>query len=95
MIPQAHVAQAKSQVSVSTWHQRLGHPSALKFHHLLQYLPAPLSNKDCNSLACTSCSVAKTQRLPFKLSTSTVNKPFSLVHSDVWGPFNASLTGYK
>lgn len=45
-------------------------------------------------LICTHCAVAKSHRLPFVLSNSTVNKPLSLIHSDVWGPFQSSNSGF-
>lgn len=33
--------------------------------------------------------------MPFTLSNSTVNSPLSLIHSDVWGPFHLSTSGYS
>lgn len=88
--PQAHLS---TTISASTWHSRLGHPSSLKFQQLAQHLSLAVSNK-CASLDCTHCAVAKSHRLPFVLSNSTVNKPLSLIHSDVWGPFQSSNSGF-
>ena len=74
--------------SVTLWHNRLCHPSSLKFHHHKQYLK--LKSLQYDSLDCVDCCVAKSLRLPFHLSNSTVNKPLSLIHRDVWGPFHSS-----
>lgn len=43
----------------------------------------------------TLCAVSKSHRLPFTLSNSIVNSPLSLVHSDVWGPFTMSTSGFS
>lgn len=78
------------------WHQCLGHPSAEKFHHLTSkfHIPVVSNNKRASSL-CSHCCVAKSHRLPFALSNSTVDKPLALIHSDVWGPFLPSVFGLK
>lgn len=93
--PQAHFRPsqsaaftAASTASSSLWHHGLGHPSPLKLHHLTHHLGIKLSKQQC--LDCIDCSVAKSHRLPFHLFNSTVNKPLSLIHSDVWGPFESS-----
>ena len=39
-----------------------------------------------NKSYCDSCSVAKAHRLPFSLPKTIAQKPFDLVHGDVWGP---------
>lgn len=92
--PQACIAPSPSQVSMSTWHQRLGHSSFLKMQHIVKHLPVVVKNNSAE-FSCTPCNVAKVHRLPFKLSTTTINRPFSLVHNDVWGPFHASTSGFK
>lgn len=33
--------------------------------------------------------------MPFKLSNSIIYKPLSLIHSDVWGPYNKSNSSYE
>ena len=53
-----------------------------------------MSTNKTSSL-CDHCCVSKSHRLPFSLSNSTVNKPLALIHTDVWGPFSASCSGYK
>lgn len=88
-LPQACHAHSPASVSALTWHQRLGHPSPLKFQHIIKHLPYFSSDHidcstTCNKIAsCTNCVVAKIHRLPFKLSNTSVNALFSLVHSDI------------
>ncbi|KAI3703312.1 hypothetical protein L1987_73277 [Smallanthus sonchifolius] len=63
------------------WHRRLGHPSAGYLHLLFpEFFP---SNTVLN---CGTCILAKSHRQSFKPSNTKVSEPFSLVHSDVWGP---------
>ena len=86
--PACHTALVTS----STWHHRLGHPSSSKLAHWNKNFKLGCNNKDFQSL-CTTC-VSKSHRLPLYLSNSTSNKPLSLIHSDVWGPFSTSKDGY-
>ena len=85
--PQAHFRLSPSPVftvstaSSSLWHHRLGYPSPLKLQHLTHHLGIKLSKQQC--LECIECSVSKSHKVPFHLSNSTVNKPLSLIHSDV------------
>ncbi|PKU87980.1 Retrovirus-related Pol polyprotein from transposon TNT 1-94 [Dendrobium catenatum] len=53
--------------------------------------------KKCSlSFVCTSCNVSKSHRLSFPKQANHVSTPFSLIHSDVWGPSPvSSLTGYR
>ncbi|KAI0510566.1 hypothetical protein KFK09_011171 [Dendrobium nobile] len=67
------------------WHRRLGHPSnqALRIStRSHNEVVVPLKTNTCNS-----CKMAKSHRLHKPLSQTTSTFPFSLVHSDVWGPF--------
>jgi Integrase core domain/GAG-pre-integrase domain len=78
----------KDQLSI-LWHQRIGHPSDRVFKNLFNF-----SNLDNSS--CETCKLGKLTRLPFNLSTSKSDKPFDLIHSDVWGPASiVSFNGYK
>ncbi|XP_035838498.1 uncharacterized protein LOC110908724 isoform X1 [Helianthus annuus] len=63
------------------WHRRLGHPSAGYLHLLLPTLFPSNSKLDCET-----CALAKSHKKPFKPSNTRVSEPFSLIHSDVWGP---------
>ncbi|MFS7951094.1 putative RNA-directed DNA polymerase [Helianthus anomalus] len=63
------------------WHRRLGHPS-IGYLHLLFPKLFP-SNKPLN---CETCVLAKSHRHTYKFNNTKVDSPFSLIHSDVWGP---------
>ncbi|KAJ0503054.1 putative RNA-directed DNA polymerase [Helianthus annuus] len=63
------------------WHRRLGHPS-IGYLHLLFPKLFP-SNKP---LTCETCVLAKSHRHTYKFNNTKVGFPFSLIHSDVWGP---------
>ncbi|CAL9011665.1 unnamed protein product, partial [Prunus brigantina] len=41
---------------------------------------------DVSSFQCDTCELAKSHHVPFPLSSNKSLVPFSLVHSDVWGP---------
>jgi Integrase core domain len=58
---------------------RMGHPSDRVLSKIIY-----LSN--LNSNCCEVCNFAKQTKLPFSLSNNKTNKPFQLIHSDVWGP---------
>lgn len=77
------------------WHQRLGHPSALK----LQCIPGslPLSKSSESDIDhCRVCPLAKQKILPFTSHNHLSSSPFDLVHMDVWGPFSIeSIEGYR
>lgn len=75
-----------SNVSVSIWHQRLGHPSfkileplqkQLKVDHLLPH----------HKELCHICPFAKQLRSPFTSHNKLSVNPFDLVHCDIWGPY--------
>jgi len=45
---------------------------------------------------CSICPLAKQHRLSFPVSSSRVNKPFELLHADIWGPYRTTpYDGYK
>ena len=62
-------------------HRRLGHPSIGYLKLMFPKLASSL-----NSLDCETCHLAKSHRHSFKLNNTRVPTPFSLIHSDVWGP---------
>ncbi|KAJ0868825.1 putative RNA-directed DNA polymerase [Helianthus annuus] len=68
------------------WHRRLGHPSTGYLHLLFPKLFP--HNK---TFHCETCVLAKSHRQTYKLNNTRVDSPFSLIHSDVWGP--AEITG--
>ncbi|KAL4037782.1 hypothetical protein IC575_001382 [Cucumis melo] len=77
------------------WHLRLGHASPEKLHHLI-------SINNLNSITkfvpfnCLNCKLAKQPALSFSTSTFICNKPFDLIHSDIWGFAPTSIVhGYR
>lgn len=36
---------------------------------------------------CVTCAMAKFTKLPFQMSESHIEKPFELIHTDIWGPY--------
>lgn len=75
-VPQVHLSLTQER---HLWHQHLAHPS----DHVLSSL---FPNFCKESVQCKICHLSKSTRLPFSSSISRVNKPFELVHSDIWGP---------
>ncbi|CAL5443960.1 unnamed protein product [Camellia sinensis] len=67
------------------WHSRLGHLSVDRLRSLAQSgLLGKVSPSQIDE--CRGCKLAKMSALPFNKSTSISVSPFSLVHTDVWGP---------
>lgn len=78
-----------NHVSVSMWHNRLGHPS-LK---VLESLKGQIKCSKFDSFTfepCYICPLAKQKRLPFISNHHMSPFPFDLVHCDIWGPYNTS-----
>lgn len=74
------------------WHQRLGHPSYGSLAQLSMLCDFHL-NKDSLD-CCDVCHRAKQTRNSFPLSDSRANKPFDLIHGDLWGRYHtSSLSG--
>ncbi|XP_071694518.1 uncharacterized protein [Rutidosis leptorrhynchoides] len=63
------------------WHRSLGHPSASYLSILFPSLFS--SNK---TLQCETCILSKSHQNSFKTSNTKTERPFALIHSDVWGP---------
>lgn len=82
-------------VDGSTWHQRLGHPSAAK----LKTLSGTLSLSPSNFTYidhCPVCPLAKQRRMSFPSHNHMSDTPFALLHLDTWGPFaKESIDGFK
>ncbi|GJV35730.1 retrovirus-related pol polyprotein from transposon TNT 1-94 [Tanacetum coccineum] len=75
------LANGTSEREAWLWHRRLGHPSGSYLHTLFPKL-FPLNKP----ISCETCILAKSHRQTFKPSNTRVKVPFSLIHSDVWGP---------
>ncbi|XP_068666377.1 uncharacterized protein [Aristolochia californica] len=65
------------------WHNQLGHMSAQSLHHIF-----PKAKLD---LHCEACQMSKHQRSTYSPRPKIKSvSPFSLIHTDVWGPWSVS-----
>ncbi|CAL8151775.1 unnamed protein product [Prunus armeniaca] len=80
--------QVNSPQNSLLWHQCLGHPSN-------QVLSCLFPSFVMDSNVCEVCQFSKQTRKPFASSLSKVDKPFELIHSDLWGAPIESHDGYK
>jgi transposase InsO family protein len=83
----AHLAsdhiQDKNKKEIWLWHKRLGHPS---FSYLKKLFPSLFHKCNISDFLCETCVMAKSHRAVYPLSNKKTDFPFSLVHTDVWGP---------
>lgn len=77
------VSQVPNENEISLLHLRLEHP---KFSYLKLLFPTLFKNKNDTNFKCEVCELSKHHCTPFPAQTYKVSKPFSLIHSDVWGP---------
>jgi len=74
------------------WHYRLGYPN---FMYLKKMFPS-LFNKRLRNFHCETCQLSKRTRSTYPPQPYKPSQPFSLIHSDVWGPPRASnITGSR
>lgn len=86
------VIPSKGEESVMLWHYRLGHPN---FMYLGKMFPS-LFNKRLRNFHCEICQLSKHTRSNYPPQPYKPSKPFSLIHSDVWGPSRVSnITGAR
>ena len=81
--------------TIYQWHLRLGHASSDKLRNLVS--TDTLNNISKFSLFdCLNCKLAKQHALSFSNSASLCDKPFGLIHSDIWGPAPCTtVNGYR
>ncbi|KAM1806086.1 hypothetical protein ACFX11_029271 [Malus domestica] len=85
-----------TKADAHVWHQRLGHPSSLVFHNVVNKHQLPVIGSVNTDSICTACKLGKASKLPFSILPCTTTRPFHLLHTDVWGPSpTSSCTGYK
>ncbi|RDX77381.1 hypothetical protein CR513_42508, partial [Mucuna pruriens] len=79
-----------ASVSPKLLHNCLGHPSLAKLK-----LMVPSLNK-LSTLECESCQLGKHVRSTFPNHVNKrCNSPFSIVHSDIWGPSRVTSFGFN
>ena len=81
-----------SSKEIMLWHYRLGHPN---FAYLKRLLPSLFNNKSLVSFQCEICQLAKHTRTSFIPRPYTPSTPFSLIHSDIWGPSKVTTSNGK
>ena len=80
------------------WHRRLGHIgiSGLRNLHGKNLVDGFSLHESPQQFECDACIQAKASRAPLPAVTQPrQRKPGELTHSDVWGPRDASLYGYR
>ena len=65
------------------YHSRFGHPS---FSTIRVMFPALFRSLNVKDFQCSVCELAKHKRVTYPSSNKRTLFPFSLIHSDVWGP---------
>lgn len=92
----AHGYSSVSSTSVMDqvilWHNRLGHPS---FAYLQKLLPQLFNDIESSKFVCEHCILAKSHKSSYPSKTYVPSKPFSLIHSDVWGPSRVKTSSGK
>lgn len=76
------LASTTNDNNIVLWHKRMGHPS---FSYLQRMFPHLHLNKSTIP-HCDICEFAKHHRPTFTPSIYKSTRPFSIIHSDVWGP---------
>ena len=77
------VSQSNNDSAVMLWHYRLGHPN---FLYLEKLFPSLFHNKNPNEFQCEICQFSKHIRNSYPNRSYKASQPFSMIHSDVWGP---------
>ncbi|XP_016651492.1 PREDICTED: uncharacterized mitochondrial protein AtMg00300-like [Prunus mume] len=72
----------RERYKIWLWHKRLRHAS---FGYLKKLFTSLFFSLDVSNFQYDTCELAKSHRVPFRLSSNQSLVPFSLVHSDTWG----------
>ena len=80
-----NIVSSSKTSDILLWHSRMGHPN---FKYMKQLFPSLFSNNSLGDFHCDICEYAKHHRSSFPPISYRPSKPFSVIHSDVWGPTN-------
>ena len=72
------VANVHERTSINGWHKRLGHPSQKIVHHLVKNFSLPIIQEEHSSHLCTSCSITKAHKQPFRINSLQSTSWFNL-----------------
>ena len=87
------VATSNNDSVIMLWHYRLDHPSFL-YHEKL--FPSLFNNKSPKFFQCEICQLSKHVRNSYPTQSYKLSHPFSMIHSDVWGPSRINnITGSR
>jgi len=70
------------------WHRRLG-------HYYLENLNEYLDIHNIKESECIDCKIAKLKRFPHNKETPKATEILEIIHSDIIGPINDSITGKR
>ncbi|CAM8988176.1 unnamed protein product [Rhodiola kirilowii] len=82
------------KASSDRWHARFGHPSIPIVRHILHRHNLPSLSSTVSSI-CNACQQGKSRQLPFHTSSYVTTMPLELIFSDVWGPTQTSVHGFR
>jgi hypothetical protein len=97
----ARAMYAQPKETAQEWHRRFGH---LGYENLAKMVKGDMAKGinlsaedflEANKEVCEPCALAKQTRLPFQSSSTKVDQPLALVHSDVCGPMKVASLGGK
>jgi hypothetical protein len=86
-----HTACNTNQNQILALHRRLGHPS---FNYMKKLFPEIPFNKDVN-FQCEIFILAKQPGVSYPIQSYSPSSPFTMIHSDVWGPSRISTINKK
>ena len=69
--------------AVMLWHYHLGH---LSFTYFKKSFPSLFNNKSPKSFKCKIFQLSKHVHSTYKTQPYKASHPFSILHSDIWGP---------
>lgn len=78
-------------INAELWHRRLGHPGYRSMRFVRELVPDLYIPKK----RCPICIKSKHAKKPFIANGQGKTEPLELVHTDLWGPREASLGGHR
>ena len=89
------VSSVSLSVSLSTWHNHLGHLSLKNLRKILSSMNISFSSSQFQKFSCNSCNINRSHKLPFSTSSISFTSPLEVVYYDVWTSPILSVDGFK